>query len=185
MLGPGPTMSLTADHRRLVLGQALGGAVINFFLNGGIAWLTFPPVDALPLWARGNCVAGDTIGTSFFLPLITCIILTLVTRKVLRGGSMPWIPLPELPAVARLVPRNFVARGALVGLGIPEFEAQQYEGKLRQGNILLAIHADDDDQAGRIRTILTEENAEDIITGSEASVPSGGNQPGGWRHPTS
>jgi len=75
--------------------------------------------------------------------------------------------------------------GALVGLGIPEFEAQQYEGKLRQGNILLAIHADDDDQAGRIRTILTEENAEDIITGSEASVPSGGNQPGGWRHPTS
>jgi len=77
--------------------------------------------------------------------------------------------------------------GALVGLGIPEFEAQQYEGKLREGNILLAIHADDDDQAARVRQVLTEENAEDIITGSEASVPSGGNNPNtasGWRHPT-
>ena len=109
-------MSLTPDHRRLVLGQALGGAVVNFFLNGGVAWLTFPPIDTMPMWARGNCVAGDTLGTSFFLPLITCIILTLVTRKVLRGGSMPWLPLSELPTVSRILPGNFVGRGALVGL---------------------------------------------------------------------
>src|SRR5690349_627980 len=99
-------MSLTPDHRRLVLGQALGGAVVNFFLNGGVAWLTFPPVETMPIWARGNCVAGDTIGTSFFLPLITCIILTLVTRKVLRGGSMPWIARAELPTVSRILPAN-------------------------------------------------------------------------------
>lgn len=109
-------MSLTPDHRRLVLGQALGGAVVNFFLNGGVAWLTFPPIETMPMWARGNCVAGDTLGTSFFLPLITCVILTLVTRKVLRGGSMPWLPLAELPTVSRILPGNFVGRGALVGL---------------------------------------------------------------------
>jgi len=109
-------MSLTVDHRRLVLGQALGGAVINLFLNGWLAWATFPPVETLPLWARGNCVAGDTLGTSFFLPLITCIILTLVTRKVVRGGSIPWIPRAELPTVSRILPNNFIGRGALVGL---------------------------------------------------------------------
>lgn len=79
--------------------------------------------------------------------------------------------------------------GALIGMGIPEFEAQQYEGKLRQGNILMAIHVADDNRAGDIRQILTEENAEDIVTGSEASVPSGGNTTtgntgGAWRHPS-
>ena len=77
--------------------------------------------------------------------------------------------------------------GGLVGMGIPEFEAQQYEGKLRQGNILLAIHADDGDHASRIRQILTEENVQDIVTGSEASGPSGGDQAGNfgtWRRPT-
>ena len=31
--------------------------------------------------------------------------------------------------------------GALVGLGIPELEAKQYEGKVRAGNILISVHA--------------------------------------------
>ena len=37
--------------------------------------------------------------------------------------------------------------GALVGMGIPEYEAQQYAGKLREGNILLCIHADSTEEA--------------------------------------
>ena len=61
--------------------------------------------------------------------------------------------------------------GALVGLGIPEYEARQYEGKLREGNILLAVHAEDSEEAGRIRQIFSEEKAESISTGSEAAVP--------------
>jgi hypothetical protein len=61
--------------------------------------------------------------------------------------------------------------GALAGAGIPEFEAQQFEGRLREGNILISIHAEDSDEASRIRQILNEEKAENITTGSEASVP--------------
>lgn len=61
--------------------------------------------------------------------------------------------------------------GALVGAGIPEFEAQQFEGRLREGNILISVHAEDSDEASRIREVLTEEKAENITTGSEASVP--------------
>jgi len=30
--------------------------------------------------------------------------------------------------------------GALIGLGIPELEARAYEGKVRGGNILIAVH---------------------------------------------
>ena len=62
--------------------------------------------------------------------------------------------------------------GALVGLGIPEYEAKQFEGKLREGHILLCVHAQDSDEAAKARQILTEEKAESVSTGSEAAVPS-------------
>jgi len=61
--------------------------------------------------------------------------------------------------------------GALVGMGIPEYEAQQYAGKLREGNILLCVHADNGDDAARIRQIFSDEKAEHISTGAEAAVP--------------
>jgi len=62
--------------------------------------------------------------------------------------------------------------GALIGMGIPEYEAKQYEAKLRAGNILMCVHADDSEEASCAREIMTEEKAEDISTGSEAAVPS-------------
>jgi hypothetical protein len=62
--------------------------------------------------------------------------------------------------------------GALVGLGIPEFEAKQYESRLRTGNILMCVHVDDSEEAGLVREIMGEEKAEDISTGTEAAVPS-------------
>jgi hypothetical protein len=62
--------------------------------------------------------------------------------------------------------------GGLVGLGIPEYEAQQYEGKLREGNILMCVHVENSEEAASARQILSEEKAESISTGSEAAVPS-------------
>jgi len=62
--------------------------------------------------------------------------------------------------------------GALVGMGIPEYEAQMFEGKLREGNILMAVHTDDSEEAARARQIFSDHDAEAISTGAEASVPS-------------
>ena len=31
--------------------------------------------------------------------------------------------------------------GALIGLGIPEYEAKRYEGKIKEGNMLISVHA--------------------------------------------
>jgi tetrahydromethanopterin S-methyltransferase subunit C len=61
--------------------------------------------------------------------------------------------------------------GALIGMGIPEFEAKKYESKLRSGNILIAVHVDNSDEQDRAREILKRENAHDVSTTSEASVP--------------
>jgi hypothetical protein len=62
--------------------------------------------------------------------------------------------------------------GALAGMGIPEYEAQQYEGKLREGNTLMCVHAENTDEAATARQIYSEEKAESISTGTEAAVPS-------------
>jgi hypothetical protein len=34
--------------------------------------------------------------------------------------------------------------GGLVGLGLPEYEAKQYAGKVSEGNMLIVVHCDDD-----------------------------------------
>jgi hypothetical protein len=61
--------------------------------------------------------------------------------------------------------------GALVGLGIPELEAKTYEGKIRGGNILIAVHAADGDAAKRIKAIFERAHAHDVAVTGESSVP--------------
>jgi hypothetical protein len=61
--------------------------------------------------------------------------------------------------------------GALVGYGIPELEAKQYEGKVKGGNILLSVHTEDGDEVSRAKEIFKRHNAEDIAYTGESSVP--------------
>ena len=58
--------------------------------------------------------------------------------------------------------------GALIGLGIPEYEAKRYEGRINDGGILLSVHADDAEWATKARDILTRTGAEDISKKSES-----------------
>jgi hypothetical protein len=60
--------------------------------------------------------------------------------------------------------------GALVGLGIPEYEAKRYEGKIRGGNILIAVHTDDSEQSRRAKDIFERNRAEDISSAGEKGV---------------
>lgn len=62
------------------------------------------------------------------------------------------------------------ATGALIGLGIPEIEAKQYESKLRDGNILLSVHTENGDEAKRVEEIFKAEGASDICKTSEEKV---------------
>lgn len=60
--------------------------------------------------------------------------------------------------------------GALIGMGIPEYEAKRYEGKVRDGNILISVHTEDGDEVKRAKAVFEEAGAEDISTSSEASA---------------
>lgn len=61
--------------------------------------------------------------------------------------------------------------GALIGLGVPEFEAKQYEGKLKSGNVLISVHAEDSAEIKTAKEILERNKAESISVTSESSVP--------------
>jgi hypothetical protein len=58
--------------------------------------------------------------------------------------------------------------GALVGFGIPEYEAKRYEGLVKSGKILLSVHSDNSDWARKAKNILENTGAEDIASASEA-----------------
>lgn len=61
--------------------------------------------------------------------------------------------------------------GALVGMGIPEIEAKVYDGKVRGGNILLAVHVENSDTKRAVEDILERHGARNVGTTYEASVP--------------
>jgi hypothetical protein len=63
--------------------------------------------------------------------------------------------------------------GALIGLGIPEYEAKRYEGRIKGGGILLSVHCDDPDWARRAKNILNQTGAEDIASTGEARADFG------------
>jgi outer membrane lipoprotein SlyB len=60
--------------------------------------------------------------------------------------------------------------GALIGMGIPEYEAKRYEGRVKDGNILMSVHTTDSTQRDRAKQILIDGGAEDISYTGEASV---------------
>lgn len=60
--------------------------------------------------------------------------------------------------------------GALVGVDIPEYEAKHYERRLKEGGILLSVHADDRDWKNKGKDILKKTGAEDIEAKPESSV---------------
>ena len=61
--------------------------------------------------------------------------------------------------------------GGLIGMGIPELEAKRYEGKLKEGNILISVHTESSDEIARAKAIFNKAGAEDICTVSDSATP--------------
>lgn len=58
--------------------------------------------------------------------------------------------------------------GGLLGLGIPEYEAKRYEGRVKNGGILLSVHCDNGDWADKAVHILKNAGGEDVASTAEA-----------------
>jgi Protein of unknown function (DUF3341) len=100
------------------------------------------------------------------------------------GGTLGWLagmgmiaipgvgPLiaagPILSALAGVGIGGTVAgiTGALIGTGIPEYEARKYVGRVKSGGVLMSVQAHDAERARKARSILRDTGAEDIsLTG--------------------
>ncbi len=60
--------------------------------------------------------------------------------------------------------------GALVGLGIPEYEAKRYEGRVKEGGVLLSVHCDTSEEITRAKDVLKRTGAEDVSSAGEEAV---------------
>jgi hypothetical protein len=57
--------------------------------------------------------------------------------------------------------------GALIGLGIPEYEAKRYEGSIKNGGILISVHAENSDEVTKAKSCLERHGAKDISSTGE------------------
>jgi hypothetical protein len=83
------------------------------------------------------------------------------------GGALGWlagIGALAIPGIGPLI----AAAGALIGMGIPEYEAKRYEGRVREGGILLSVHSDNSDWTRRAKEVLELTGAHDIASSGEA-----------------
>jgi hypothetical protein len=105
---------MSPAHRRfLILEEGVGSVIVNLILNGLIAYLMFRGAESVPLWGQQS-IAGDTIGTTFFLPLITCLIVTRLAGGQVRAGR--FAPLTGTPLGLQWMPRRALWRGVVLGL---------------------------------------------------------------------
>ena len=109
----------------------------------------------------------------------------------LLGGGLGWLAGIGALAIPGLGP--FIAAGpimgTLAGLGvggavgepggqvsiqldrrIPEYEAKRYEGRVKEGGILLSVHSDNSDWTRKAKGILESTGAADVASAGEASA---------------
>jgi hypothetical protein len=112
-------------------------------------------------------------------------VTTGVVAGGIAGGVLGWLvgigalAIPGLgpliaagPIVAALAGAGAVGTvggfvGALAGMGIPEYEAKRYEGRIRDGGVLVSVHCDSSDWVKRAKEILEHTGGQDIAAESE------------------
>ncbi len=60
--------------------------------------------------------------------------------------------------------------GALIGMGVPEYEAKRYEGRIREGGILFSVHCDSSEWVTHAKDLLLRTGAEHIASAGEAKA---------------
>jgi hypothetical protein len=108
---------LNAAQRTFIVNeQTIVPAVFNLALNAGLGWVVFKKLEQVPLWGDPS-IAGDVVGTLFFLPFLTCLIVTPLVKRAARTGKVEWLSIaPGEHPVLRLFPRSVWLRALLVGL---------------------------------------------------------------------
>jgi hypothetical protein len=63
--------------------------------------------------------------------------------------------------------------GALIGAGMPEYEAKRFEGRIHRGGVLLSVHCDDSNLEKKAKQLLKDTGAQDVASTAEAKADYG------------
>jgi len=106
-----------SQQQYLLLGHCIVPCIINFILNGLIGLAMFRGVSMVPVWGLETSAGPDMLGTCFFLPAITCLIVTPTVRRHVRRSIVEPLPhSPGLPSWLARFQRPLRTRAALFGL---------------------------------------------------------------------
>ena len=135
-------------------------------------------------------MAGLVIGGLAIL--IAALVMAWIARDM-RGGERPAAlsvasnhaaPEPdtasllgaaasELAGKVHIKPRDLALAALVTGvaLGIPEYEARRYEGKVKGGNALISVHTESAEARAKAKDIFEEAGATDIASTGETRAP--------------
>lgn len=85
-------------------------------------------------------------------------------------GADPIIAAGPIATALSDAPVSGVADG-LIDFGVPQTEARRYEGRIKDGHILVSVHTESSDKSEQARDIFSAAGAEDICTMAEGSSP--------------
>jgi cytochrome P450 len=81
----------TAQRQFLGRSFFINPAVINFVVNGLLAWLIFGSRPLVTVWGTEGIVA-DTVLTFFLLPFLTCLIVVPLVWQMIKQGDQAAVP---------------------------------------------------------------------------------------------
>lgn len=117
-----------------------------------------------------NIEKGNKAGESAAIGASVTGVVAAIAAGLTAVGSMviPGVNLVAVgPFVAALAGAGAGAAaggiiGALVGLGIPEYEAKLYEKEIKDGGVLIAVEAKNDEEEKAVKDILQGNKAKNI-----------------------
>lgn len=134
--------------------------------NGGGRELALEPGTKAPEGAVAGGTAGGALGGALGL---------LVSLGAIAiPGMGPFIaagPIMAALSGAAVGAAMGSLTGALIGLGVPEIEARAYEGRVKRGAALVAVHTESLRQITAAQRVFRSHGAEDVSSRGEAKVP--------------
>jgi hypothetical protein len=141
----------------------------------------FSSTDLSVLFLDGTASDGPASAAK---PLTAKNVLTARSAGEIRGvlGWIAGIRSLVIPGVGPLIGAGPVAAalssvtlggiaGGLLDFDVPQVEASRYEGRIKDGCILISVHSENPEKSDQARGIFTENEAENICTLIEVSTP--------------
>jgi len=153
--------------------EAVGTLKAEGFRGADVSVLVPENVGTKDLGVQKNTKAPEGVTTGVIAGGVICGVLggLIGSGLLVISGVEPLIAAGTVIAVLTGIGVGCIIGGiigAIAGFTRPEYEAKRYEGRVKNGGILLSVHADDAHWSKRAKEILERTGAEDIAASGEA-----------------